>query len=541
MTATEAAGATAPASATRAAGATADQAPGDLLDLASAACRQDPQRPILIFEDGIVVTRERLWAEVESFAGYLRSRVGPGDRIAVMMPNRAEFMITWLAAVACRAVLVSLNPAARSHDAGHILRDSAARIAVVGREHEALFRELQPSCPALAEIVVAGDAEPGGLAAYAGTPPGARPAEAARDITNVYYTSGTTGPPKGCMVGHDYWLRFADLVIDLYGIGAADRMLCCLQFFYNDPPWQLLVALRAGTALVVMRRFSVSRYWRVVREHDVTVLFGIAATASLLLKAPVSDSDLDHHVRLAIQVGIPAPLHEQLVARWGVPWVEAYGLTETGVITSMPVESAAAMTGSGSIGLPCPGADVRVVDADGKQAADDQVGEIVVRAPGLMRGYLNRPDATAETCRDGWLHTGDLGRRDGRGFLYFQGRMKDIIRRGGENIAAAEVETVLRSHPGVLEAAAVPAAGGLLGEEVKVHVLLAAGQTAESVPPADLIAFSEARLARYKVPRFLEYRTEDFERTPSMRVKKENLDRSSDPSRVWDRATGLGW
>jgi crotonobetaine/carnitine-CoA ligase len=513
----------------------------DLLDLVRVACAKDPRQPILVFEDGVVVTRGRLWAEVESFAGYLQSRLQPGDRVAVMMANRTEYMITWLAAVACRAVLVSLNPAARSHDAGHVLRDSAARIAVVGREHEALFRELQPSCPALREIVVAGDQEPGGLAAYAGPPPGKRPAEAGRDVTNVYYTSGTTGPPKGCMVGHDYWLRFADLVIDLYDFTAADRMLCCLQFFYNDPPWQLLVALRAGTALVVMRRFSVSRYWPVVREHDVTVLFGIAATASLLLKAPVSEDDRNHNVRLAIQVGIPGPLHQDLVARWGVPWVEAYGLTETGLIISMPTRDARAMIGSGSIGRPCPGADVRVVDAGGTEAADDQVGEIVVQAPGLMRGYLNRPDATAQTVRDGWLHTGDLGRRDRRGFLYFQGRMKDIIRRGGENIAAAEVETVLRSHPGVLEVAAVPAADALLGEEVKVHVLLAGGQTPESVPPADLIAFSAARLARYKVPRFLEYRAEDFDRTPSMRVKKENLDRSSDPPLVWDRATGLGW
>jgi carnitine-CoA ligase len=525
---------------------TAKATPDDLLDLVRGACRDDPELPALVFEDGVVVTRARLWAEVESFAGYLRSRVEPGDRIAVMMANRAEFMITWLAVVACRAVLVSLNPAARSHDAGHILRDSAARVAVTSREHEALFRELQPSCPALSDIVVAGDDEPGGLSGFTGTLPagtlaGPRPRGAADDVTNIYYTSGTTGPPKGCMVGHDYWLRFADLVIGLYSITSADRMLCCLQFFYNDPPWQLLVAMRAGTSLVVMRRFSVSRYWRVVREQDVTVLFGIASTASLLLKAPVSDSDPRHPVRLAIHVGIPGPLHRDLVARWGVPWVEAYGLTETGLIVSMPAGSATEMIGSGSIGRPCPGADVRVVDSSGAEVADDQVGEIVVRAPGLMRGYLNRPDATAETYRGGWLHTGDLGRRDRRGFLYFQGRMKDIIRRAGENIAAAEVETVLRSHPGVLEVAAVPTPDSLLGEEVKVHVLLAGGETAESVPPAELITFSEARLARYKVPRFLEYRADDFDRTPSMRVKKEHLDRSSDPSRVWDRVAQLGW
>ena len=515
---------------------------GDLLELVRVACAGEPGQAAMIFEDGVVVSRGELWAQAQSFAGYLRSRVEPGDRVAVMMGNRAEFMIAWLAAVACRAVLVSLNPAARSHDAGHILRDSGARVAVVSQDREAFFREMQGDCPALADIVVAGGDEPRGLAGFRGEPPGERPADAAGDITNVYYTSGTTGPPKGCMVGHDYWTRFADLVTGLYGITSSDRMLCCLQFFYNDPPWQLLMSLLAGTPLVVMRKFSVSRYWSVVRDHDVTVLFGIASTASLLLKAPAGERDPGHRVRLAIQVGIPAPLHGELVARWGVPWVEAYGLTETGLIVCMPAECAAEMIGSGSIGRACPGTEIRIVSADDTDLTHGEVGEIVVRAPGLMRGYLNRPGATAQTCRGGWLHTGDLGSRDSRGFLYFRGRIKDIIRRAGENIAAAEVENVLRSHPRVLEAAAVPVPDALLGEEVKVHVLLTDGETAQSVPPGELIAFGESRLARYKVPRFLEYRTADFDRTPSMRVKKESLDRSGGQSPgVWDRMAELGW
>jgi carnitine-CoA ligase len=516
----------------------------DIIELVRDACRKDPNLPALIFEDGVSVSRARLWAEIESFAGYLSARIAPGDRVAVMMPNRTEFMVTWLAVAACRGILVALNPAARSHDAGHILRDSAARVAVVDGAHAELFAELRPACPDLAEIIVAADGEPGGLSAYTGAglrglP--ARPDEARGDLTNIFYTSGTTGPPKGCAVGHDYWIRFAELMAGMYRFTAVDRMICCLQFFYNDPPWMLLLALASGTSMVTMRRFSVSRYWRVVRDLDVTVLFGIASTASLLLKAPADADDRNHKVRLSIQVGIPAPLHQELTDRWGVPWVEAYGLTETGVIVSMPVEQAGEMIGSGSIGLPCPGADVRIVDSDGAEAADGRSGEIVVRAPGLMRGYLNKPSETAETFRGGWLHTGDLGRRDAEGFLYFAGRIKDVIRRAGENIAAAEVENVIRSHPGVLEVAAVPVADDLFGEEVKVHVLLTEGHGPESVPPADLIAFSADRLARYKVPRYIEYRTEEFDRTPSMRVKKENLDRSADRGRVWDRSTELSW
>ncbi|MGH3293215.1 MAG: AMP-binding protein, partial [Trebonia sp.] len=492
--------------------------------------------------DGVIVSRARLWSETESFAGYLQQRIKPGERVAIMMPNRAEFMIVWLAVIAARGVLVPLNPTLRSYDAGHILRDSAARVAIADQEHEALFRDLQADCPELEHLVITHDSEPGGLAPFCGQWSGQRPPDAAGDITNVYYTSGTTGPPKGCMVDHEYWLRFAALITDMYDFTGSDRLLCCLQFFYNDPPWQLLLSLIAGTSLVVMRRFSVSRYWDVVRDNEVTVLFGIAATASLLLKAPPDERDREHDARLAIHVGIPAQIHAELVKRWGVPWVEGYGLTETGVIVSMPTRYAAEMTGSGSIGLACPGAEVRVVNPHGEDAGDDETGEIIVRAPGLMRGYLNRPEATAETMRGGWLHTGDLGRRDRRGFLYFQGRIKDIIRRLGENIAATEVENVLRSHPKVLEVAAVPVPDDLRGEEVKVHVLLTDGDTAASCPPDALIGFCAERLARYKVPRFIEYRTADFDRTPSMRVKKEQLDRSADDrARVWDRKEQLGW
>lgn len=511
----------------------------DLVELVRDACLADPDLPALIFEDGVSVSRARLWAEIESFAGYLSARIAPGDRVAVMMPNRAEFMVTWVAVAACRGILVALNPAARSHDAGHVLRDSSARIAVVDRAHAELFAELRPACPDLAEVIVAADSEPAGLSSYTGPAVPERPDEARGDLTNIFYTSGTTGPPKGCAVGHDYWVRFASLMAEQFSFTAADRMICCLQFFYNDPPWMLLLALRAGTSMVVMRRFSVSRYWRVVRDLEVTVLFGIASTASLLLKAPASDDDTRHKVRLSIQVGIPAPLHQDLVDRWGVPWVEAYGLTETGVIVSVPVGQAARLIGSGSIGLPCPGAEVRILSPDGTQAPVGEPGEIVVRAPGMMRGYLNKPAETAETFRGGWLHTGDLGRRDADGFLYFAGRIKDVIRRAGENIAAAEVETVLRAHPGVLEVAAVPVPDDLLGEEVKVHVLLGNGQSPESVPPGELIAFSAERLAQYKVPRYVEYRAEDFDRTPSMRVKKDSLDRSADPGRVWDRSAEL--
>lgn len=519
-------------------GEQAQDLPRDVVTLVREACEREPDKPALIFEDGVTVTRAQFRRSVESFGGYLSHRIAPGDRVAMLLENRTEFMAAWLAVNARGGSVVSLNTSAGEHDAGHILTDSAAVMAITSPDHQALIERV--SGPALKEIVVVDGDEPAGLDRYIGNESSFSLADVEVDptaVTNVYYTSGTTGPPKGCQVDHAYWLRFVELYLGLYGLSADDRLLCCLQFFYNDPPWLFLTSLHAGTALVVMRRFSVSRYWSVVVGHGVTRLFGLAAIPALLLKADPSELEKAHQVEFALHVGIPAQLHGEFVKRWGFPWVEGYGLTESGLVVAMPLGFADEMTGSGSIGLPCPGVDVRVVGEDGSDVGVGEPGEILLRGPGLMRGYLNRPDATAETTRDGWLHTGDLARTDERGFLYFLGRRKDIIRRSGENVAAAEVEDVLRAHPSVLEVAVVPVPDELRGEEVKAYVALVEDVTSEQVSPGELVRHCRERLAKHKVPRYIEYRTEPFPRTPSMRVKKSDLvAQASDPiANAWDR------
>jgi crotonobetaine/carnitine-CoA ligase len=510
--------------------------PRDIVTLVRDAVREEPDKPALIFEDGVVVSRARFRDSVESFAGYLSEHISRGDRVLIMLENRVEFMVAWIAVNACGASLVSMNTSAGEHDAGHIVRDSDAALAIVGTDSEQLIRSVAHE--EMEIVVVSGD-EPGGLDAHAPTLGSFSLEEAAADpeaVTNVYYTSGTTGPPKGCMVGHDYWIRFIELYLGLYGLGPEDRILCCLQFFYNDPPWLFLTSLRAGVPLVAMRRFSVSRFWTVVAEHGITRLFALAAIPALLLKADPRPEEREHGVQFALHIGIPAQLHREFVDRWGFPWAEGYGLTETGLVVGMPLEYADQMTGSGSIGLPCPSVDVRLVDEQGEEVGVGEPGEILIRAPGMMRGYLNRPDATAETLVDDWLYSGDLARRDDAGFLYFLGRKKDIVRRSGENVAAAEVENVLRSHPKVLEAAVVPVPDELRGEEVKAYVGVVENAGADEVSPPELVRYCRERLAKHKVPRYIEYRSE-FPRTPSMRVKKSALlAEVDDPlAGAWDR------
>lgn len=208
-------------------------------------------------------------------------------------------------------------------------------------------------------------------------------------------------------------------------------------------------------------------------------------------------------------------------------------------MSRVPVDLAEELVGSGSIGIEPPDVVIRVVDDEDRDVPAGEIGEALIGGPDLFRGYLNRPEVTAEAMRGGWYHSGDLVRRDERGLLYFVGRKKDMIRRSGENIAAAEVEAALRSHPKILEAAVLPVPDELRGEEVKAYIQLKDGLSRSDLPPEEIVAFCRTRLASYKTPRYIEYRRE-FELTPSMRVQKQSLIKEATDLTLnaWDREAG---
>jgi len=457
-----------------------------------------------------------------------------------MLDNRAEFMVALFGIVANRATLVSIAPTAQQHDAGHILKDSSPVLAITGTPQQPLIERLKPGCPSLKEILVVDGVEPDGLGRFernAERLPLAQAQCRRDDIITVYYTSGTTGAPKGCMLDHGWWLRVLDLDQRLFRRGWQDRQLCCLPFYYADPAIQLMTSLSTRGTMIAMRRFSVSRFWDVVRKYDATEILSIASIPALLLKGEPSAKDRDHRMRLAVHAGLPKELHRELVDRFGFHWLDNYGSTEGGIMARVPLHMAEELVGAGSIGVEAPEVRIRVVDDEDRDVPVGQIGEALIGGPDLFRGYLNRPDVTAESMRGGWYHSGDLIRRDERGLMYFVGRKKDMIRRSGENIAAAEVEAVLRSHPRILEVAVIPVPDALRGEEVKAYVLLKPGETMESLPPQEIVAFCRSQLAAYKIPRYIEYRNEDFERTPSMRVQKQALlkERADLIAGCWDR------
>ena len=500
--------------------------------------------PVLIYEDGLRVTRGELLDLSERFAAHLADRIGQGDRVAIMLGNRTEYFIALFATIANRAVLVSINPDAREHDAGYVLKDSRAVIAIVEARHLALIESLRKDCPDLREIIVVDGPEPRGLAQLKGKRerlPFAEAACAREDVTVVYYTSGTTGAPKGCMLHHGWWLRIVDIDLRMNPHGR-ERGFCSVPFYYADPAIYLLYALQVGGSVVAMRKFSVSRYWDVVRANDVTKIHAIASIPVLLLKAVPSAKERDHKIHHATCVAVPHNMHRQLVDRFGFPWLDNYGSTEAGQMCRVPWEYADQFVGSGSLGCPDPEVDLRIVDDQDRDVPLGQPGQILVRGPEMFKGYLNMPEATAAALKDGWYHTGDLGCFDERGCVYFLGRQKDVIRRSGENLSAAEVEAVLRLHPKVLDAAVIPVADEIRGEEVKAYVQLVEGATPEAVPPEELVAHCAAKLAAFKVPRYLEYRLTDFPRTPSMRIQKEMLKRERENliAGIWDREKAMG-
>jgi carnitine-CoA ligase len=495
----------------------------DVAGLLRRAAEHWPDRTAWTFDQ----TGESLtFAEVAArSAGLARTLAGFGvrrrDRVAVLLPNIPDFPLLWLALARLGAVMVALNVNYRTHDAGHVLTDSGATLLVTTGAYAGLAGGLGVPVHYLTDDAPEGSGEASGEVTLDRVRP--------EDLLNIQYTSGTTGLPKGCLLPHRYWTVLADSMVTAFPhLGEHDTMLTCQPFYYVDPQWNVLAGLRSGARLVVLDRFHPASFWAKVREYGVTYFYCLGLMPALLLRMPPDPLDREHAVRVIQCSAIPPALHRELEERWGVPWYEAFGMTETGADLRVDADDHDETVGTGCVGRPLAHRDVRIVDSAGDPVDRGVIGEIALRGIGLMDGYLGHDEATARVFRRGWLHTGDLGRMDEEGRVYYTGRLKDMIRRSGENISAAEVEEVLLLHPAVRAAALVPVPDELRGEEAKAYVA-----TDGTVPAAELAEFCAGRLAYFKVPRFWELRDE-LPMTASARVAKGLLPREA--AGAYDRA-----
>jgi acyl-CoA synthetase (AMP-forming)/AMP-acid ligase II len=456
--------------------------------------------------------------------------VKQGDPVAVMLPNGFEFPITWFAIAKLGAVIVPLNPAGGAHDLSHILSDSGAMILVSNDEGIKKLNGFNTPATASIHSVTWSASHADGSACL----PTLMQSQSDQFIIdqsvtsdtllNLQYTSGTTGSPKGCMLTHAYWLALASRSAKLIEATRSDVVFTCQPFYYMDPQWNTALCLSIGIPLVIADRFSASTFWQTINDEGITFFYCIGTMPVILFKLPPNPLiEQKHKLRAVYCSGIYPQLHQQFEERYGAPWREVFGMTETGVDLAMPI-AATQSVGSGLVGYPVPGKEAAIVDSHDVALTNGEVGELVLRGGPMMKGYWNQPEATANIFRNGWLHTGDLARQEKSGAIQLVGRLKDMVRRAGENIAAVEVEEVLCTHPSVMQAAVTPTPDETLGEEVMAWIRLQVPDTQASDEGLleDIRMHATKRLAQFKVPRYWFVVTE-FPLTPSERVAKHRL------------------
>jgi len=525
------------------ASAAALETPDTLPALTARAAVLWPRRTGLIFD----ASGERLsFADIERRSNAIANAltglgVGLGDTVGVMLRNVAALPLTWLALQKIGAAMVPLNVFYKRDDAAYLLAHSEAKAVVTADEFVPLMAEIAGGGgPAPLVISVDGNGGDGRARPLADlatdeTAPGLAP-DPGR-LANIQYTSGTTGRPKGCMLANRYWAAIARKIVAFGSIGKDDVMLTAQPFYYMDPQWNVACALIAGCPLVVLDRFHPTSFWEKARTHRVTWFYCLGTMPLMMLNTPPGKSDTDNQVRMVMCSAIPPGRHAEIEARWGAPWLEGFGMTETGADLAVSLDEHDELVGSGSIGRPLPDREARAVDDRDADVPAGAVGELVLRGPNMMDGYFKNEEATAALFLGGWLHTGDLVKRDEAGRFYYVGRKKEMIRRSDENISAAEVEETIASHPAVRIAACVPVPDDIRGEEVKAYVVLRNGAAAE---PGELNDHCEARLAYFKVPRYWTF-VDDLPRTPSERIAKHVLVSGVTDLRVgaWDRVDAV--
>ena len=508
------------------------RAQGTVEQLIRTRAAEHPDETWLKWQDQEVSWRDVLSCAQRAANGLLDLGVRPGERVALMMANRPEFIWVHLGILMIGAQSVPVNISQRGAALAHILADSDAATVVFQEDLRDVVLAVRPQLPAVRYLVVQGGPAGGGvdwdvqrLLAGADAEPDVELAEPTGGV-GLMYTSGTTGPPKG-VAAVNYDLNPLIALLRSTGVRPGETMYTGLPLFHGNA---LLVSMVGSMVLdaklALAPKFTASRFFDDCRRYGAVEFNTLGGMISILLKQPPRPGDRDHEVRVVLSAGCPPDRWQEFEQRFGVRIIEWFGMVDSPGILLNDAGKVGSMGRSGVCGV-----EFRVVDGD-VALGPGQVGELVFRHPkGPMTHYHKLPEVTETAYRGGWFHSGDLAEYDDEGFFYYRGRKTESMRRLGENISAWEIETVVNSHPRVLDSAAHPVQSELGEDEIKICVMPRPG---ENPAPEEILDFCAGRMARYAVPRYVEF-LDALPKTATERHQYAELRSRGLTAGTWDR------
>jgi long-chain acyl-CoA synthetase len=496
--------------------------PRSIWGMVADAAARNPDGEALVCGNSRMDWREVAQRSADIAAGFGKLGLQRGDRIAVLLGNRIEFVLTMFAAAHAGLVTVLLSTRQQKPEIAYVLTDCGAKLLI----HEAALAGRVPDAqdiPDLAfRIAVDDDPRLSRFSEFVDNAPAAAPVEVGEeDTAMILYTSGTTGKPKGAMLAHCTIIHSSMVFVSCLKLTAADRSIAAVPLGHvTGVVANITTMLRCAGALIIMPEFKAAEYLKVAARERVTYTVMVPAMYNLCLLQPDFDSYDLSSWRIGGFGGAPMPIAtiERLATKIpGLKLINCYGATETtSPSTMMPGELTASHIDS--VGLPCPGAEIIAMGPDGYALPPGEIGEIWIRSGSVIKGYWNNPTATAESFTAGFWHSGDLGSVDAESFVRVFDRQKDMINRGGLKIYSAEVESVLSGHPAVVESAIIAKPCPVLGERVHAVVV-----TRTPVGGEVLRAWCAERLSDYKVPETIDLTSDPLPRNANGKVMKRQL------------------
>jgi len=490
--------------------------------------RSYPHKPVIIFQ-GQKIAYQDLYRQVEGLAqGLTELGIKPGDKVGLLLTNSPQFVVSYFAIAAIGAIIIPLNTMFKGEELAYILKDAQAKLLITMESFSKVADELLVKVESLEQIIVYNQGEEGKFISFESLIEKEFQKEVQgiikpEDIAVYLYTSGTTGHPKGAMLSHSNLISNVQSTLEALQVGPEETYLCVLPLFHTlAATICMLMPIYIGSTVTIQEAFTPHGLLRALSDDQVSIFVGVPSIYVVLANIEFSEEQYNLiHLRVCLCGGASLPL--EVIKRFEDKYkgrariIEGYGLSEASPVVC--VNPVLGVRKVGSIGLPIPEVEVKILNEEDQELPVNEVGEIVVKGPNVMKGYYNLPEDSTEALKNGWLHTGDLGKTDEDGYVYIVDRKKDMIIVGGLNVYPREVEEVLYAHPAIAEAAVIGYLDSLRGEAVKAVVAL---KSEHQVKEKELIKYCRDRLAAYKVPRVIEIR-DSLPKTSTGKILKREL------------------